>query len=428
MFLLLILTLCVLNQLNCQTLQWYGLEPYAKKPMISMFTAIYKDTLYLVGGSEPSVTTLNLNNIYMNDYNKLLYQPDLNVKNAEWTTERYQYNLPYGLFCNQSCSTQISWLLYIVAPFKNRTNQITKTSSLFIYDLNYYQFKPTNGYTHIIPYLVEYSCIVNNNTHIFIIGGGYYSNKLIIYDIINDVWSIMNGSLNIGRINFGCSFNVNMSNIFIFGGETSLNSSTSSIEMYIISNDTWLLLTSKLSFKRSRHNCILDINSTNIYIFGGGGCSEIDNVCSSYRNLVEIFSTTTFTIRIDEPLLLSGISNSYSSNYYKYIKTSNNKEQIGSWFNGIFIIGGNTENKNATFMVQYRIINFEIFENNNYHWIVDNVSLMVFILCGLLLFIIFVVVDGLLVAVDIVVGVLFIFKFIFIFIFEVLLFIIASIN
>ncbi len=179
-FALLTIILTLLYQSNGQILQWYGLEPHAPKPMISMFTAIYDDRLYLVGGAENTVTTLDLNNIYMNDYDQLLYQPDLNVKNAEWTSEAMWYNLNYGLFCNQSCSTQINYLLYIIAPFKNATNKVTQTSALYIYNLYLYEFLPTNQYTHAIPRSVEYSCNVNNGTHLFVIGGGHYSDKLTI--------------------------------------------------------------------------------------------------------------------------------------------------------------------------------------------------------------------------------------------------------
>ncbi len=226
----------------------------------------------------------------------------------------------------------------------------------------------------------------------------------------------MNGRLNIGRINFGCSFNANLSMIFVFGGDTAWNASTSSVEQYTLDSDEWLFvmlhdtdraaatntnLTANsttaspdgtlvaLSFKRSRHNCVLDINSSTIYIFGGGGCSEVDNVCTAYRNLVEIFDTQSYRIWSDEALLLSAISDSYSSIYYQYVKNIGGNKQSGSWFDGIFVIGGKTENKNATFMVQYRITSFEILENVHSYWVADGVSEMVFVLCGLLLLVVF---------------------------------------
>ena len=169
----------VVHQSSSQSLQWYGLEPHAEQPMVSMFTAIYKDTLFLIGGLEESVTTMDVSNIYMNDYSELLYQPDLNVENAKWQTESYWYTLNYGLFCNQSCTTQIDNLLYIVAPFRNSSNIISKTSTLFIYDLSKRKFEPINTYqSNLNGFDAEYACIVNNQSHIFLIGGGDWSNTI----------------------------------------------------------------------------------------------------------------------------------------------------------------------------------------------------------------------------------------------------------
>lgn len=165
----------ILN-INGQTLRWYGLEPHANHSLVGMFPAIYEDTLYLVGGAHDSVTTLDLSDIFMNDYNALLYQPDLNVQGAEWHTEQYWFSLNYNLFCNQSCSTQIGSLLYIISPFINISNVIRTSSTMYIYDLSQYSFLPTRGgYDSQIPRDAESSCILNNDTHIFIVGGGNHS-------------------------------------------------------------------------------------------------------------------------------------------------------------------------------------------------------------------------------------------------------------
>lgn len=166
-----------------QTVQWYGLEPHASKPLVSMFTGIYRNQLYAIGGVENSVTTLNLESIFMNNYDGVIYQPDLNVLNAKWESEFYWYTLPFGVFCNQSCTTQINNKLYIIAPFKKEGKIISNPNTLFIYDMEIYEFISTQRYQHIIPKQVEYSCIVNNDTHIFIIGGGswdFTSNSIIL--------------------------------------------------------------------------------------------------------------------------------------------------------------------------------------------------------------------------------------------------------
>lgn len=231
----------------------------------------------------------------------------------------------------------------------------------------------------------------------------------------------MKSKMNYPRKNFGCSFDLNMSRIFVFGGDTSSNSSTSTIEQYTLETDEWILLTTynttssstvsptntsssstntsststtlspgapiTLSFRRTKHNCVLDINTSNIYIFGGGGCSEIDNVCSNYRNLVEVFDTNSYSIKQDEALLLSGIKDSYSSFYWQY-NSQSLSSQIGSWFDGIFAIGGRTEDVNATYIVQYRITNYDIINHDIKKWRLESVSYLIIIICSIILLII----------------------------------------
>ncbi len=247
-------------------------------------------------------------------------------------------------------------------------------------------------------------------------------------------------NMNYARKNFGCSFDSNMSRIFVFGGDISSNASTSTIEQYTLEYDEWELLKKiytdsptisptpeptsanyslfstttattatttelessttsttqsveptpiKLSFKRTKHNCILGNNTSKIFIFGGGGCSDIDNVCTDFRNLVEIFDTETFDVSTDDPLLYSAISDSYSSLAWRYQSKSSKSKQLGSWFDGIFVIGGNTENVNATYMVQYRVTDFAIYNNSKWSWQPDTVSYLIFIMLGILLLIIF---------------------------------------
>eukprot|EP01084_Bolivina_argentea_P090490 163052_1 len=399
---------------------WYYLEPYQDdKPLVSSFAGIHEDTLYLVGGSEDSVATLNIENMYMNDYNGILYQPDVNVIPGEWVTKRYWYNLNYGLFCTHACSTQIGERLYIMAPFKTWAGATTQTTTLFVYDLDEYRFLSINSYNHRIPRKVDYGCIVNNRTHIFVIGGGNYSDQVTVYNTINNTWIGMDSTLNIGRANFGCAFDANHSYIFVFGGEIAPNTHTSTIEQYDLIEDEWSFVmvydtvsptntptikptnvnstmtteshsinptprpTARpgtlvtLSFKRSKHQCILDVNRNAIYIFGGGGCSQTDNICSTYRTLVEVFDITTSTIRTDDALLGSATSDSYSSLYYSYVaKTDSN--QAGSWFDGIFVIGGNTENPNATYRVQYRITDYKIINIEHVSWQPDPITYVLF--------------------------------------------------
>ncbi len=161
---------------------WMAMEPLSDKPMLSMFTGIYRNRLYLVGGHENVVTTLNLENIVMDTYGGVLIQPDLNV-DADWETELYWYTLPWGIFCTQMCSTQIENNLYIVSPYRNISGKISNSQTLFIYDMTEYEFPSLQTYHSQLPQKLEGSCILNNNSHIFVIGGGYdnyYSNSIIL--------------------------------------------------------------------------------------------------------------------------------------------------------------------------------------------------------------------------------------------------------
>jgi len=386
-----LLLLCCVYQLDSQTFSWYTLEPTAKKPLMSMFSAIYNYRLYLIGGEEASVSSLDVNDIFINDYNEITPQPDLNVMHAEWQTEAYWYNLNYGLFCNQSCTTQINRYLYIVAPYKNRSGLITQTGDLFVYDLKTYRFLAQSGYTHKVPISVQNGCIVNNQTHLFIIGGGDYDDAMITYDMEHNLWTLMNATLQMGRKNFGCSFDVNRTKIFVFGGDIAWNESTSSIEVYDMRTQQWSLLTTTsaadvdaadnmtsttssaaapitLSFRRSRLNCVLHEREHKIYIFGGGGCSEIDHVCVEFRNLVEVFDVDSYAVTVDRALLKSAVSDSYSSLYLDY--TAYSGAQQGSYFRGIFVVGGRTELRNSSYEVQYRIPDgqYEIVDHEVVAW------------------------------------------------------------
>lgn len=255
---------------------------------------------------------------------------------------------------------------------------------------------------------------------------------------------ISDSHMTYARKNFGCAFDKDKSRIFVFGGEVSSNSTTATIEQYTLATDEWLLLKKiftesptisptpeptnsnytivttsesenitisnitanistteevieatpiQLAFRRTKHNCILDETQNQIYIFGGGGCS-IDNagVCLDFRNLVEIFDIDTWDIITDSPLLYSAVSDSFSSFSYKYKSTSSNSKQKGSWFNGIFLIGGNTQVTNASLMIQYRIPNqmYGIMTNSTWVYVPDEVSYLIFIMVGILLLITFI--------------------------------------
>merc|ERR1719242_359315 len=138
---------------------------------------------------------------------------------------------------------------------------------------------------------------------------------------------------------------------------TTNTTSSSTTESPIIESTESVPIT--LALRRYQINAILDEERNEIYIFGGGGCSTTDDVCSPYRNLVEIFDAETYRLRTDDALLLSAASDSFSSLYYHYDALSTDS-QAGSWFDGIFVIGGNTEKPNGTVMVQYRVTDYMI--------------------------------------------------------------------
>jgi len=379
---------------RAQTKQWFGLEPYANKPLMGTFAAIYDDKLYLIGGEKASVSQLDLSDMYLNTYD-ILYQPDLNI-GTEWQTQALWYDWDYGLFCNQSCSTQIEHQLYIIAPYMNRSNVITATNALFIYDLIDYQFRPRALYTGDIPGdSRQQSCVLNNEHYIFMIGGAGYTDSMVAYDKENDTWITFNATLNIGRMNFGCAFDADFSRIFVFGGDTAWNESTASIEVYSMAEGTWQILhnTSStsalnqgtevtLSLKRSKLNAVLNRHTNKVYIFGGGGCSKMENLCSNYWNLVQVFDINTYSLSLDEAMLGSAISDSFSSLYWEHNITSG--DQHGSWFHGIFVIGGRTEDVNATKIVQYRMPESAVINNEGKGWTPEPVTTLLFVFCGLL--------------------------------------------
>lgn len=185
----LILLLCFTQSLG-QSEQdvWMAMEPFSDRPMLAMMSGIYDDKLYLVGGHQTKVSILNINDIYMNTFDDRIYQPDLNVQNANWETQRYWYTLPWGIFCTQKCSTQIDGddKIYIVSPTRNISGIISNPGWLMIYDMKQYAFRTLQKYNNILPRPVEGACILNNNSHIFVVGGGYqswYSKSIMIVKI-----------------------------------------------------------------------------------------------------------------------------------------------------------------------------------------------------------------------------------------------------
>lgn len=168
---------------------WYQLEPSlsSNDTWESMFTAIYNKTLFLIGGSNyQSVQTLSLSTFEMREFANITYQPDLNVIDDNgWQMHHSWFNLEYGIYCETSqCSTQIDNKLYIVSPLNVSNNENTNT--IFVYNLLEHKFdeaidiiimNETNS-TQDLSSLN--SCVVNNYTHIFIIGGGDYNDHILI--------------------------------------------------------------------------------------------------------------------------------------------------------------------------------------------------------------------------------------------------------
>ena len=56
---------------------------------------------------------------------------------------------------------------------------------------------------------------------------------------------ISDSHMTYSRKNFGCSFDADMSRIFVFGGRVSSNASTATIEQYTLATDEWELIQKK---------------------------------------------------------------------------------------------------------------------------------------------------------------------------------------
>ena len=119
--------------------------------MLASMAGIYQNKLYIVGGHKMETTILNLDNIYMNTFEDVLYQPDLNVIDGNWKTEIFWYTLPWPIFCEQKCSTQIDRYIYVVSPYKNISGRVTNSQTLFIYDMEEYKFPPIQTYRSVVP-------------------------------------------------------------------------------------------------------------------------------------------------------------------------------------------------------------------------------------------------------------------------------------
>ena len=198
------------------------------------------------------------------------------------------------------------------------------------------------------------SCLLYDDKMIYIIGGAYrhkaHGSKTISvvfrYDTENDKWHSLNDLIQ-HRSGFGCAFDYNRDNMYLFGGITSNGPGykvLTSIEKYSFENEKWTILPAKLQPGRVHSKCITATEFDNI-IYCIGGTTFPPLLMKRLRS-VSVFDTNTHEIVTNESDMLEHVSRFGVA--YRY-----NKESLKT---SIYIIGGETANHQSTKNIQLSVM------------------------------------------------------------------------
>eukprot|EP01084_Bolivina_argentea_P237711 399421_1 len=215
--------------------------------------------------------------------------------NQSWITKNITMPLNTTRISNygDNC-VQIDHLLYIINPMTyGPTAAVISHHIMFVYDLSLNEYILSS--TSIPLHKGSYACSVyDNKNHAIYTIGGYDGNNLGLsytqkYNITASIWTEVD-TINIGRYHAGCSMDITMSNIFLFGGLHN-NNNLNSIEKYDVNSNQWSELPVTLNTARRHHVCRLLPNDEQIYCMGGyDGTNKLDSV--------EIFDPTYYDIQI----------------------------------------------------------------------------------------------------------------------------------
>eukprot|EP01084_Bolivina_argentea_P270824 460597_1 len=250
------------------------------------FSTIYNNKLHYFGGiiNDPKsyfvdVSSLDLSLMNIKESGGIAIVKDDSI---EWTTEKtnilpfsfgYMYNR--SILAETQVSTSINNLVYILNA---RSNAFPFGNHLVIFDLDTLQYKSNNTYSSNSYQLLTGTCVTNNISHIFGIGG-IDPNQLFfsiqIYNILNNIWTL-GDILNDEREGAGCAYLKTYPYIYIFGGESNETYFINSIEKYDTTIDE-CMYAGTLIHRRYYTKCIANDYDNKIYCIGGKGDESITN-------------------------------------------------------------------------------------------------------------------------------------------------------
>lgn len=173
-----------------------------------------------------------------------------------------------------------------------------------------------------IPLAFHSSVVYNNKIYVF---GGFYdgfvNNKILVYDLVNNEWSILNESYNMPTARWACEAFLVGDKVYVLGGVDGFNQPTNKNECFDLTNLTW---STKQNLPRGLAYFSGCVFGNLIYIFGG-------YPASTNGKKVVVYDTTNNTY-IDKGDIIP-----YFVMLHRVYKTSNNNCLIvgGYYFNGL---------------------------------------------------------------------------------------------
>ncbi len=253
------MTVFIIHQYDGQQIIQHNLTLPMK--MDYHFAGIVNDTFTVFGGRDGD-------NGYNTGSESISMYPQLN--DNQWT--HHNDILPINITDLRNAAdsdVQIESKVYIINPL---TSGGTATSYhvMFIYDLNLNSI--AIGATP--TYYADGTCVVynGNNNIIYTIGGSdglfSYLNYTQRYNVSSNKWIANGGYMKIARYAAGCCLDATNDNIFMFGGGNGILNYLDGIEVYDISNNVWSVINTTLSVPRGYLKCRL-LSDGNIYCIGG---------------------------------------------------------------------------------------------------------------------------------------------------------------
>ena len=225
-------------------MRWYSIHPNGNRnwQQNNIISANDGENIAIsIGGRGVSsnIVKLSFNNIILNDnkndYHKIITH-DIQSKILQWNYPNMTIDSGTKWLSNNSiiegwtssASTSINGLAYITdSHYGNILEYRYAYSGMLIYDVSNNKYISPNLYEYSLIYLLQEGCVINNKTHLFVLGGYYMSGPnwdhrteskyMQIYDTINDYWSL-GKDLNEERKLCGCSFDRDDNFIYVFGG------------------------------------------------------------------------------------------------------------------------------------------------------------------------------------------------------------------